>query len=72
MASVMITNMPEDLHRRLVQEAKRSGRSIDQQAVELLDRALRPVPPVTLPTPIVPLRPIGEEEIAAAIREGRE
>lgn len=36
------------------------------------DQGQRPVDPVVLPTPIVPLRSISEEEIATAIREGRE
>ncbi len=72
MASITIPNLPDELHRRLKTEAERSGRSLDEQVVVILDRALRLVPPVTLPTPIQPLRPITAEEVAAAIREGRE
>ena len=73
MVSMTITNVPDDLHRRLKSEAERNGRSLDQQALAILDRALNPaVPPVRLPTPIEPLRPVTPDEIAAAIREGRE
>jgi hypothetical protein len=63
--------MPEELHRRLAMEAERSGRSVDQQAIAILDRALQVVPPVVLPIPIVPLRPVTEDEITAAfVRPG--
>jgi plasmid stability protein len=72
MASVIIPNMPDDLHRRLATEAARSGRSLDQQVIAVLSGALRSVPPVRLPKPIQPLRPVSAEEVAAAIREGRE
>jgi hypothetical protein len=70
--SVVISNMPEQLHRRLMQAAEKNGVSMDQQALKILEGALRSVPPLELPTPIEPLRPVTPEEIAAAIREGRE
>lgn len=72
MPSIVIRNMPEELHRRLAREAERSGRSLDQQAIELLDRALHQSRISGLPDTIVPLRPITEAEITAAIKEGRE
>lgn len=72
MPSIVLPNVSDELHGRLIRAAERSGRSPDQKAIELLDQALRPAVGVVLPSPIVPLRPITEEEIAAAIREGRE
>ena len=72
MPSIMLPNVSEELHQRLIRAAERSGRSPDQKAIELLDQAFRPVAGVVLPSPIMPLRPISDEEIAAAIREGRE
>lgn len=72
MASVVISNMPDELHRRLAADAARNGRSLDEQVVVVLSGALRSVPPIRPPKPIQPLRPITAEEIAAAIREGRE
>ena len=64
--------MPDELHSRLTNEAVRNGRSLDEQVIAILDRALNSVHPVELPSPIVPLRSITSEELAAAIREGRE
>ena len=72
MPPMLIPNMPEDLHHRLSRDAERSGRSLDQHVLAILERASAPVSPVRLPTPITPLRPISAEEIIAAIREGRE
>lgn len=72
MANMTIPNMPDELHRQLQSEAARTGRSLDEQAIILLTKALRHVPPVRLPTPIKPLRPITAEEVVSAIREGRE
>ena len=72
MASLLLPNIPDDLQQRLQHRAHRSGRSVEQEVVEILDRALPKVPPIELPTPIVPLRPITSEEVVAAIREGRE
>ena len=72
MASITIPNLPEELRRTLEEAAKKEGRSVDEQVVAILDRVLRPVPPVSLPVPIQPLRPITTEEIASGIREGRE
>ena len=75
MATLTLQDVPDELHLRLKAEAERSGRSVDQYALTILERALKPAVPVAparMPTPIVPLRPITEEEISAAIREGRE
>ena len=72
MTSMTISNMPDDLRQRLELAARQDGRTPDQEAIAILDRALRPATPVILPTPIVPLRPVSAEEILAGIQEGRE
>ena len=41
MPSLQIRNLPEDLYDRLNANAKRERRSLAQQAIVLLDRALR-------------------------------
>ena len=72
MATITIANVPDELHRRLQRAAENDGRTLDQEAIIILDRALKPAAPVVLPIPIVPLRPVSAEEVAAGIREGRE
>ncbi len=72
MVSMNISSIPDDLHARLREQAVRTGSSIEQVALRILDSALPRIPPLRLPTPIEPLRPITAEEITRAIREGRE
>lgn len=40
MPTLQIRNLPEDLHRELVEKAKREGRSLTQEAIVLLRRGL--------------------------------
>jgi len=70
--TLILQNVPDELPSMLRAAAERDGRSLDEHAVAILERAVKPVQRGYMPTPIVPLRPITEEEIAAGIREGRE
>ena len=46
MATLTLTNVPDDLHRRLQERAERNRRSLDREAVLLLEQAVgAPVPP---------------------------
>jgi plasmid stability protein len=72
MASLVLKNLPDDLHRRLRKQAERNRRSMVQEAITLLDRGLLEVPPVRLPKRLIkPLKPISRRMILDAIRSGR-
>ena len=72
MAALVIKDLPNDLHKRLKAEAERHRRSMTQQAVVILEHALRAFPPVRLPEPVTPLRPISGSDIVRAIRKARD
>lgn len=71
MAALVLKKLPDDLHRRLKEEAQRNRRSMSQEAVVALERGLGFVPLVRLPKPIQPLKKVTAQMIAAGIREGR-
>lgn len=72
MPQLVITDLPEETHRLLAERAARHRRSVDREAAALLSEAVRPVPPVTVPTPLKLDVPATLEMIEAAINEGRE
>ena len=41
MATIILKNVPEEIHTALKQQAKRHKRSLDQEAIACLDLALR-------------------------------
>lgn len=83
MATLTLQNVPDDLHRRLKERAERNRRSIDREAIRLLE--------VAVEAPSEPVRdeaweratafreklvargfePLTPDEIRAAIDEGR-
>ena len=74
MSTLVIKNLPDDLHARLKQQADRNRRSVTQEAISLIESGIV-VPRVapTLPPPIkLPGGPITSAEIEAAIDEGRD
>jgi len=72
MASLVLKNLPDDVHRRLKKQAERNRRSMVQEAITVLDRGLIDVPPVRLPRKLLkPLKPISGQMVLDAIREGR-
>ena len=72
MAALVLKNVPDHLHKQLKKEAERNRRSMAQEAIVILERSLRTIPPVRLPErPVKPLKRITSEMILRGIREGR-
>ena len=74
MSTLVIKNLPEELHARLKEQAQRHHHSVTKEVVSLIETGLEapPKPPMVLP----PLQPHGAralslEEIEAAITDGR-
>jgi plasmid stability protein len=74
MSTLVIKNLPEELHARLKEQAQRHHRSVTKEVVSLIEAGLEAPakPPMLLPT----LQPHGGralslEEIEAAIADGR-
>lgn len=72
MAAILLKNVPRDLHQRLVALAKRNHRSMNQQAILLLDRSLQSADPPKLPPPFRMKRPLRAGMLRKAIQSGRE
>ena len=72
MSAIVIKDVPKDVHRLLKEAAARNRRSMNQEALMILERALRPVPPLVRVKPIKPKRPFTHDWLLKAIREGRE
>ena len=72
MPSLILRNVPEEVHERLRARAERHHRSMTREAVAILEKELAASGPVRLPPPVVPLRRLTTDEIDRAIDEGRE
>lgn len=72
MASIVIKDVPKDVHEALRTEAARNRRSMNQEALTILERVLRPLPPLPAPKPVKPRRPFTHAWLLKAMREGRE
>jgi plasmid stability protein len=75
MSTLVVKNLPEELHEKLRRQAKRNHRSLNKEAVAVLEQALdgEPQPPELSP----PLRLRGGyrptiEDIETAIAEDRD
>ncbi len=72
MPGLVIKDFPEELHERLKARAKRHHRSLTREALSILEEALtRPERPARLPPPIKLEKPLTDEFIDRAKREGR-
>jgi hypothetical protein len=71
MAAILLENVPEDLHRRLREEAARHHRSMTGHALALIEQGLRGEHLPPLPEPERPLRPFTRALLRQAIHEGR-
>ena len=72
MASLILRDIPEEVHKRLRDRATRHRRSMTREAVDILERDLLAEEPVRLP-PLVPGgTDIPAEEIDRAVDEGHE
>jgi hypothetical protein len=71
MPSILLKDVSSALHRRLKEQAERNRRSMAQEAITILEGTLQNIPPIKLPKPIAPLKPISTAMILKAIRAGR-
>ena len=70
MASLLLKNIPNSLHEKLKEEAKKHRRSMMQEAIVLLEQSLSLYPRV-FPDPVKSKKLITQDIITAAIQEGR-
>jgi plasmid stability protein len=70
MASILIKDIPIDLHERLRQAAQRDHRSLNKEVIALLEEALSP--PTVLPPPIQGAFALTPGWLERAVAEGRE
>jgi plasmid stability protein len=72
MAQILVKGIPSKLHRDLKARAQRNRRSMNQEVLTILEQSLQRVQAITVPKPMKPLKPITDDEIIRAVREGRE
>ena len=76
MSTLVVKNLPDDLHERLRERAQRNHRSVTKEAIVLLNRSCLPPPcggRSGCPAPIkLKGGPATTEWIEAAIAEGRD
>ena len=74
MATIIIRDLPDDLHQRLKAQARRNHRSLTKEAVALIERHLGPLRPAAeLPPPLhLKAGPVTIKQIEAAISRGRD
>ena len=74
MGTIVIRDLPADLHERLKAQAKRNHRSLTKEAIALIERQL--TEPRAMPELPPPLRlkagPLTTRQIEAAISKGRD
>jgi plasmid stability protein len=70
MPSLLISNMPPGLHRRLKEAATRHRRSLVQEAIVALERGIE-TEPRPLPPPVKGTMPLTQARLTRAIRSGR-
>lgn len=71
MASILIKDIPADLHQRLREAALRDHRSLNKEVIALLEEALKPRS-AELPPPIRAVFALTPDWLERAISEGRE
>ncbi len=72
MPSLVIKNLPEDIHHRLKVQAARHHRSMTREVIAILSEDLGKPAAYDLPAPFKGKFPLTEEFIDKAKREGRE
>ena len=71
MSALLIKNLPADVHAWLKQEAERNRRSMNQQAIVLLEERMHRFRPVHFGPPIKTRTPLTVEFTNQARKEGR-
>jgi plasmid stability protein len=69
-ASILIKDIPPELHERLREAAARDHRSLNREVIALLEKALT-VRPTELPPPIKLSVPLTQELLDEAIADGQ-
>ena len=72
MPSLILRDMPVEVHQRLRDRAARHHRSMTKEALDILDRELSASSEIHLPEPIGMGAPIPVDVINRAVDEGRE
>jgi antitoxin FitA-like protein len=72
MPAIVLKDVPEQLHRRLREQAERNRRSMTQELLMIIETALRPLPPLAPVKPVRTRRPFTHAWLLKATREGRE
>jgi plasmid stability protein len=72
MPSLILRDLPEEVHKRLRDRAQRHHRSMTKEAVSILEHELVAAGPVRLPPVVHAAQPIPTDVIDRAIEEGRE
>ena len=71
MSSLLIKDVPREVHEWLKREAERNRRSMTQQAIVILEERMRRFQPVKFPAPLRTRTLLTTEFIDQAKREGR-
>jgi len=71
MATVLIKNLPDELHRQLKLRAQRHHRSLNKELITLIEGALESRPAEALPDPVKLRKPLTQEMLDRARDEGR-
>lgn len=71
MSSLLIKDVPREVHEWLKREAERNRRSMTQQAIVVFEERMRRFQPVRFPTPLRTRTLLTTEFIDQAKREGR-
>ena len=71
MASVVINNLPDALHRQLKLRAKQHHRSLNKEVIALIEAALQSPPVDALPEPVKLRKPLTQDMLDRAREEGR-
>ncbi len=71
MSSLLIKDVPREVHEWLKREAERNRRSMTQQAIVILEERMRCFQPLKFPSPLRTRTLLTAEFIDQAKREGR-
>ena len=72
MAALLIKNLPPGIHAKLRSRAERNHRSMNREAISILESTLQGQTGADLPPPVRTRRPLDPATILAILRAGRE
>lgn len=72
MSEVVIRDLPTALHQRLKREAERHHRSMNREAIAILEKELGQPAPLDIHRPVVPSKPLSAAWIRETTREMRD